>query len=105
MIVRIAFDKDQDLVLLFGNTPTKKWHKYFREFVSKFKKNLPTYAYSVHMSEAKWPVTKRGFINKWLNEDHLREEYPGNYAEVGFYPIKKVEDKVNHILFKECFSK
>ncbi len=102
MIVKVEFDDKHDLVILFGSTDQKHWNKYFREYVSKYKQALSPKAHKVTVCEMKWPCTKRGFINKWIGDGQFKSEI-ANYDALVFYRIPAVEDKVNHILFKNCF--
>ena len=102
MIVKIQFDDQNDLVILFGTTSQEKWHRYFREYVTKYKAHLPTKAHKVTVCEMKWMETRPGFINKWMGEDQFKGEM-GNYDKLAFYRLPLVEDKVNHILFTNCF--
>lgn len=102
MIVCVRFDDQNDLVILFGSTLKKHWHFYFREYVLKYKDHLPTKAHKVTVCEMKWPVTKRGLINKWIGEEQFKSEIR-YYDKLVFYRLPAVEDKVNHILFKNCF--
>ena len=102
MIIKICFDDRNDLVILFGSTLRKHWHVCLREYVNKFKSNLPPKAHNVRVCEMKWPETKQGFINKWISESQFRGEI-AYYDELVFYRLPAVEEKVNHILFSNCF--
>lgn len=102
MIVRVAFDERNDLVILFGSTLQKPWHKYFSEYTIKYKDHLPTKAHKVTVCEMKWPETRPGLINKWIGQDQFKNEI-AYYEDFVFYRLPAIEEKVNHILFKHCF--
>ncbi len=102
MIVKCEFDDQNDLVILFGSTLQKHWHFYLREYVNKYKEHLPTKAHRVTVCEMTWPRTKRGLLNKWIGEDQFKDEI-AYYDKLTFYRLPAVEEKVNHILFTNCF--
>jgi len=96
MIIKIQFEPISP-VMFFGNTSKQKWHKYFRSYVMLFKQRLPIRAHSVEVSENSWPSDW-----KWI-PGHQILSYIPDIAEFNFYKLPLVEDKVNEILFRNCY--
>ena len=104
MIVKVTFDSEHDLIMLFGNTMRKKWHKYFREYVKKHARALPLQAEKVEVCENAW--IDRGF--KWVHASEyqalLNSEVPHlaeDYSAYTFYSLPAVTEKVNKIIMGE----